>query len=44
MENIVDFDVEICLDYVLDNVEVKKYEEEEELITKLRQEKFVMVV
>ena len=28
MENIVDFDVEISLDYVLDNVEVKKYEEE----------------
>ena len=28
MENIVDFDVEISLDYVLDNAEVKKYEEE----------------
>ena len=28
MENIVDFDVEISLDYVLDNVEVRKHEEE----------------
>ena len=28
IENIVDFDVKISLDYVLDNAEVKKYEEE----------------
>ena len=28
MENIVDYDVEISLDYVLDNAEIKKYEEE----------------